>query len=115
MHDPSSQSPEQSDSELEIACQLVIQCDIDGIISYDCNWIPGDEGLIGLASVFYKVLADNFGDEIFEEIKKECVLNNNEADYMTVVNLINNKAEVASSEKKDDDDVVVPPDQVFPI
>lgn len=115
MQDPFSQSPEPSDDQADVVCMLSIHCDSNGIVSYDCNWANGDDGLIGLASIFYKVLAENFGEEIFEEIKKECVLNNNEADYITVVNLINNRAEVKSSENKNDDDVVVPPDQVFPI
>lgn len=118
MHDPFSQSQEPSDDDGEdtgIACQLVVQCDTDGMVSYDCNWLPGDSGVIGLASIFYKLLIDNFGEEIFEEIKKDCVLNNNEADYLTVVNLINNRAQQKQEQGQTDDDVVVPPDQVFPI
>jgi hypothetical protein len=117
MQDPFSQSQEPLDDEENagVSCQLVIQCDTDGVVGYDCNWLPGDSGIVGLASIFYKLLIDNFGEEIFEEIKKDCVLNNNEADYLTVVNLINNRAEQVKQDRQTDDDVVVPPDQVFPI
>jgi len=113
MQEPSSQpqDPSETESDSDVSCQLIIQADLDGIVGYSCDWIPGEEGLIGLASIFYKLLVDNFGEQVFEEIKQQCVLNNAEEDYITIVSLINSKTKPRES----DNDVVVPPDQIFNI
>ena len=112
MKEQSSQPLEQSTGK-SVSCELIIQADNEGTVAYSCNWIPGDDGLVGLASIFYKILIENFGDDIFKEIKNECVLNNTEADYATVVNLINDHAQKAMTKSTNGNDVVVPPDQVF--
>ena len=109
-----SPQPQEPSGDKTVSCELIIQSDTDGIVEYNCNWISGEEGLIGLASIFYKLLIENFGEEIFKEIKNECVINSNEADYVTVVNLINSQAQ-KNTKTENGNDVVVPPDQVFNI
>ena len=114
MQNQSSRPPEASGTDTDNAtCELIVQANADGSVGYQCNWIPGEDGLIGLASIFYKLLIENFSEDIFKEIKDECVSNNSEADYATVVNLINNHAQNAMASNTNGNNVVVPPDQVF--
>lgn len=114
MQHQSCQSQDQfEDENTEFSAQLVITVDKQGFVSYSCDWTPGENGIIGLASIFYKLLLDNFSEEILQEIKQQCVLNNSEADYMAVISLINNYD--SKFKKQDDDQVVVAPDQVYRI
>lgn len=110
----SCQSQDQFDNEeSELAAQLVIAVDKNGLVSYNCDWIPGESGIIGLATIFYKLLLDNFSQEILQEIKQQCVLNGGESDYIAVIDLINSYD--SKVKKPDDDQVVIPPDQVYRI
>lgn len=114
MQHQSCQSPDPFDDQnAEFSAQLNITVDKNGFVSYNCDWIPGESGIIGLASIFYKFLFDNFSEEILQEIKQQCVLNNSEADYMAVINLINSYD--AKVRKNDEDQVVISPDQVYRI
>ena len=110
MQNQSHQPLDQSNNK--VACELLIQSDVNGVVEFNCHWVPGDDGLIGLASIFYKLLIENFGEDIFKEIKNECVINNNEADYAAVVKLIDNHAQ-KNIKGQSISDVAVPPDQVF--
>jgi len=106
-----------SNPHQDFEAKLEIRVDKEGVLSYNCDWEPGDEGLIAVASIFYKIMVDNLCSEILEEIKQQCVISDSEADYMAVINLINAQLDdqKSSSEGTSDDDVVVPPDQVFNI
>ena len=108
----SCQSQDQSE-DTELSAQLNIFVDKNGFISYNCDWVPGEDGIIGLASIFYKLLLDNFSEEILLEIKQQCVLNNSEADYMAIISLINSYS--AKIKNGDEDQVVISPDQVYRI
>lgn len=110
----SCQSQDQFDNEdSELSAQLVIAVDKKGFVSYNCDWIPGENGVVGLATIFYKLLLDNFSEEILQEIKQQCVLNDSESEYIAVINLINSYD--SKVKKPDDDQVVIPPDQVYRI
>jgi hypothetical protein len=112
----SSQSPDQfeegSNNE-NISAQLTITVDNQGFISYNCDWTPGENGIVGLASIFYRLLLANFSEEILLEIKQQCVSNDSEADYIAIINLINSYD--SKLNKNDDNQVVIAPDQVYRI
>jgi hypothetical protein len=75
------------------------------------NWQPTTEGLYGAACIFYKLLAGNLSEQIFNEIKDQCVLNNNQSDYFAILQIINKLASL-DNENKDDNELVVRPDQL---
>ncbi len=110
MQNPSSPHQE-SDAKLEI------RVDKQGFVSYNCDWEPGESGLIGIASIFYKLMVDDLCWEILEEIKQQCVLNDNEDEYAAMAGLLNAKIDKdeTSSKTTGENSVVVSPDQVFNI
>lgn len=117
MKDQSSLPPDQFeyDAEDKLAF-LVIGVDSEGIIDYNAHWQPEENGLLAIASIFYKLIIENLPLQILEEIKEQCVLNDNQGDYLAILELINNFSEQRlNSMKGDDDNIVVPPDQVFNI
>tara|TARA_R110000824_G_scaffold140403_1_gene306264 strand:- start:3 stop:344 length:342 start_codon:yes stop_codon:yes gene_type:complete len=110
MSNQSSNNQEQPLNSEEVAAKLTIFVDNEGNIAYNCDWEPTEEGLIGVASIFYKILIDELPTKIFEEMKGQCVLNNAESDFMAIEGLLHQYAAL------DDDDsngsVVVPPDKI---
>ena len=111
----SDQSNNLKDFDGNIQSILTILVDNEGIVQYNCDWAEGDEGLIAMASIFYKILVDNLPMQILEEIKEQCVLNGKEGDYMALVSLINNNLDDTPKEEDVDNDICIPPDQIFNI
>lgn len=110
----SEQYNESQDVE-NILASLAIVIDQDGTVRYNCDWQPGEEGLVAVSALFYKIMIDGLPAEILEEIKQQCVLDNNEGDYATIVGLINSHVDEKETTSKSSDDIVVPPDKVFNI
>tara|TARA_R100001443_G_scaffold4277_2_gene12594 strand:+ start:4546 stop:4893 length:348 start_codon:yes stop_codon:yes gene_type:complete len=115
MNKPSSDSQEAYiNSEEEIAAKLSVFVDNEGEIMYNCDWEPTQEGLIGIASIFYKLLIDDLSDQIFEEVKAQCVSNNTEEDFMAIDNLIKAYSSTQTATNSNDE-LVVPPDRIMNI
>jgi hypothetical protein len=112
MYNQLSNNPDRpaSDSE-EVCSKLTIFVDKEGDIAYNCDWEPTEEGLMGVASIFYKLLVDDMPMKIFDEIKAQCVLNNAENDFIAIENLIQQYSTLEGT--SDQDDVVVPPDRII--
>ena len=107
MNKPSSDSQEAYiNSEEEIAAKLSVFVDNEGEIMYNCDWEPTQEGLIGIASIFYKLL--------IEEVKAQCVSNNTEEDFMAIDNLIKAYSSTQTATNSNDE-LVVPPDRIMNI
>tara|TARA_Y100001973_G_C5176504_1_gene322303 strand:+ start:1237 stop:1593 length:357 start_codon:yes stop_codon:yes gene_type:complete len=118
MNTQSSNDPEAYENidPEEISAKLILYVDNQGEIMYNCDWEPTQEGLIGMASIFYKLLVEDLSSEIFKEIKAECVSTNTEQDFMTIHNLIDVYASQQEEVKSEsDDNVVVPPDRIMNI
>jgi len=116
MNPSSSMNPEDyiEIPDEEIAAQLTIYVTEDGELMYNCDWQPGEGGLIGVASIFYQLLSDNLSEQIFEEIKTQCVSNNKEEDFMSISSLL----KIHDTEDQmpiANEDVCVPPDRVMNI
>ena len=112
MHDPLTNNQDLSHNDInskEIASKLVISVDNAGSISYNCDWEPTEEGLIGVASILYKLLLDDLAIKIFEEIKSQCVLNNTETDFAAIESMMQ---QYSILNHKDSEEVVVPPDKM---
>lgn len=118
MQEPFNQSPDPSD-EIKIDDKLAfmfIAVDEEGIIDYNVKWEPGETGLLAISSLFYKLIIDNLPLEMLEQIREQCVLNDNEGDYLSILNVINKLSEKRLDNiQGDDDSIVIPPDQVFNI
>tara|TARA_R110000824_G_scaffold9932_9_gene44133 strand:+ start:3559 stop:3915 length:357 start_codon:yes stop_codon:yes gene_type:complete len=118
MQEPSSDNPEPyiEIDENEIAAKLSIFVDNDGEVMYNCDWEPTQEGIIGVASIFYKLLVDNLSDQILEEVRSQCVSNGAEDDFMAIGDLIKiYSSQQANSPESIDNDVVIPPDRIINI
>lgn len=118
MQEPSNQSPDQSDEVItdDKLAFLFISVDEDGLIDYNVKWEPGENGLLAISSIFYKLIIDNLPLEMLEQIREQCVLNDNEGDYLSMLNVINKLSEKRLENiQGDDDSIVIPPDQVFNI
>jgi hypothetical protein len=90
----------------------MISVDKDGIIEYNADWQPSEDGIVSIGSIFYKLLLDNLPEQMLEEIKQKCIVNNMDAEYIAIANIIGNLLEEKNNEV---DSVVVPPDKVFHI
>ena len=110
MNNQSSNNQEHFLNSEEVAAKLTISVDNEGNIAYNCDWEPTEEGLIGVASIFYKVLVDELPVKIFEEMRGQCVLNNAESDFMAIENLL--QQYIAIDSDSNDESVVVPPDKI---
>ena len=116
MSQSSSMNPEGyiEIDENDMAAQLVIYVTNEGEVMYNCDWKPEEEGLMGIASIFYKLLSENLSEQILAEIKTECVSNNNTEDFISISNLMQ---VYSATQNKDEtnDEVVVPPDRIMNI
>ena len=116
MSQSSSMNPEDyiEIDENDMAAQLVIYVTNEGEVMYNCDWKPEEEGLMGIASIFYKLLSENLSEQILAEIKTECVSNNNTEDFISISNLMG-AYDATQGKDKASDEVVVPPDKIMHI
>ena len=113
MEEQSSDSQDHYNiDEEDTAAKLGIYVDNNGEIMYNCDWEPTQEGLLGIASIFYKLLADDLAAQIFQEVKQQCVSTNTEQDFMAISSIIANSYEEDETKRSSDDEVVVPPDRI---
>ena len=110
MSNQSSNNQEQPLNSEEVAAKLTIFVDNEGNIAYNCDWEPTEEGIIGVASIFYKILIDELPAKIFEEMRGQCVLNNAESDFMAIEELLHQYMALDSDDSNES--VVVPPDKI---
>lgn len=118
MQEPSNQYQDQSDEIIidDKLAFLFLSVDHSGNIDYNVKWEPGEEGLLAIATIFYKLLIENLPLEMLEQIREQCVLSDNEGDYLAILNIINKFSEQRLGNiQGDDDNIVIPPDQVFNI
>jgi hypothetical protein len=113
-----SSSPNQDHyietDESDISAKLTIYVTHDGELMYNCDWEPEEEGLVGVASIFFKLLSDNLPEQILEEIKIQCVSTNKEEDFIAIGNLLKIYNSMQDTDRESDE-VVVPPDKVMHI
>jgi hypothetical protein len=121
MSDQSSQHPDPQVSEEELVEELknassyfIVLTDQEGNMNYRVDWQATDSAIIGIASIFFSLMFDRLSFKIFEEIKQQCVLNDAESDYLSMLKIINELAESANLTNDNEDNkgsVVIPPDQ----
>ena len=100
--------------ESDVSAKLTIYVTNDGELMYNCDWEPSEEGLVGVASIFFKLLSDNLSEQILEEIKTQCVSSNKADDFIAIGNLLKIYNSMQDNDKGSDE-VIVPPDKVMHI
>ena len=119
MNKHSSDSPDQFLSgfnEDETVSKIEINIDKEGQISYNCDWQPNAEGIGGVSAILYKLLLSDLSLKIFDEIKAQCVLNDNEEDFRMIEDTIRRYSILDDNTQENnisDDEVVVPPDKIL--
>ena len=109
------QSPNDNDLEKTVS-KIEIYIDKEGQIGYNCDWESSDEGIGGISGILYKLLLSDLAIKIFDEIKAQCVLNDNEEDFRIIEDTIRRYSildEDVSLDNNNDDEIVVPPDQIL--
>ena len=75
-------------SSEDLLAQLTITISKDEEFGYTCDWEPTESGISALASIFYGIGYDDLIEKILNELRKQCVLEGNEEDFLTIVQTI---------------------------
>lgn len=76
------------DSKLPVS-QLLIYTESDGSVYFSCDWMDSENAKIGISTILYKLSTGELVDEIMDNIKSQCVLENREEDYEKISTLYN--------------------------
>lgn len=100
----SFQEPVEDLPDEDIAAQLLVSCDSEGNISYECDW--GDDPN-AVAIILYKMLEGSLGSDILKHLSSQCVLHDKSEDYQLIQSFISDR--FMKEHKEDDNEVVVSP------
>jgi hypothetical protein len=101
---------EDQQSEANLICQLLVYTEEDGSIYFTCDWESSEYGTTSLAAMLYRLSEGALIDEVMDNLKSQCVLEDREADYDKIYNLFSNlKALKESVDELSSDNIVVNP------
>ena len=103
------EDPEAFDDNLS---ELRIIVDRNGEITFNCNWDSTPEGINAISAVFFGLAYNDLADKILNHLKAQCVLEDNEEDFVSIVEaikmlILQNEREIAANQQ--DDSLVVTP------
>lgn len=75
-------------AEEDFVAQLTVAVSQSGEFIFGCDWEPSEMGIKGVASIFYGIDREKLIEQILSHLKSQCVLEGNEEDFLSVVNLI---------------------------
>ena len=75
-------------SSEDLLARLTITVSRDEEFGYTCDWDSTDSGTGALASIFYGIGYDDLIEKILNELRKQCVLEGNEEDFLIIVQTI---------------------------
>jgi hypothetical protein len=91
-------------------CQLLVYTEEDGNIYFTCDWENSDDAITSIGAMLYRLSEGELIEEIMDNLKSQCVLEDREKDYEKISNLYNNlKSLKRSVEELSEDSVVVNP------
>jgi hypothetical protein len=91
-------------------CQLLVYTEEDGNIYFTCDWSDSTEAKTSMGAMLYRLTDGELVDEILNNLKSQCVLEDREEDYQKISAIYTNlKALKKSVEDLSQDDVVVDP------
>ena len=91
-------------------CQLLVYTEEDGNVYFTCDWADSGDATASFAAMLYRLTDGKLVDEILDNLKSQCVLEDREDDYQKISAIYSNlKALKQSVEDFSQDDVVVNP------
>tara|TARA_B100001094_G_scaffold324830_1_gene378064 strand:- start:969 stop:1328 length:360 start_codon:yes stop_codon:yes gene_type:complete len=97
----SSYQEDPYSSKDELIAQLTININKNEEFGYTCDWDSTDKGIEAISSIFYGIAYDDLMEKILKELKEQCVLEDNEEDFLSILDTI--KDFVMSTEKNKDE------------
>ena len=93
--------------------QLTVAVSQDGEFIFGCDWEPNESGLRAVSSIFYGITHDELTDQILNELKSQCVLEDKQDDFLAIVELIGTLIKKDNNSRGGSDQLAVPPRNVF--
>tara|TARA_R110000824_G_scaffold274367_1_gene463071 strand:- start:2013 stop:2360 length:348 start_codon:yes stop_codon:yes gene_type:complete len=91
-------------------CQILVYTEEDGNIYFSCDWDSSEDAVTSLGAMLYRLSEGELIDEIIDNLKSQCVLEEREEDYDKIYNLFNNlKSLKESVDDLSEDKVVMNP------
>jgi hypothetical protein len=91
-------------------CQLLVYTEEDGNIYFSCDWSEIDEASTSLGAMLYRLSDGELVNEILNNLKSQCVLEDREGDYDKISTVYSNLKELKKTvEEISEDSVVVDP------
>lgn len=96
---------DQEAIEGDFAAQLTIAVSQSGEFIFGCDWEPNEAGIKAVASIFYGIAYEQLTEQILGHLKSQCVLEDNQEDFLSIVNLLQQSISKNSSGQA----IAVPP------
>jgi len=97
-------------SDNKIISSLLIYTEEDGSIYFSCDWSDVNEAQMSIGTMLYKLKEGGLVEEIMENLKSRCVLEDRAEDYEKILTLYNSlKILKDSTSEVSKDEVVIKP------
>jgi len=101
----------------ECLAEIKIFVDENGEIKFNCSWEPDDVGVYSIASIFFGLAYNDLAEQILNNLKSQCVLEDNEEDFFKMIEfirefIIEREGESAANDIADESLVVSPRDVI---
>jgi hypothetical protein len=105
---------DQEAIEEDFVAQLTVAVSQDGEFIFGCDWEPNEAGIKAVASIFYGITHDQLTEQILNELKSQCVLEDKTDDFLEIIELIGSLINKdGNSRGGSDQSIAVPPRNVF--
>ena len=75
-------------TEEDSVAQLTVAVSQSREFVFGCDWEPSETGVKAVASIFYGFAHEQLTEQILSHLKSQCVLEGNQEDFLSIVNLI---------------------------
>jgi len=79
---------DQEATEEDFVAQLTVAVSQSGEFIFGCDWEPNETGVGAVASIFYGITHQQLIEQILSHLKSQCVLEDNQEDFLSIVNLM---------------------------
>ena len=98
----------QSDSN--ITSQLLIYTEEDGNTYFSCDWVDSEEAKMAVGTILYRLANGELVDEIIDNIKSRCVLEDRREDYEKIFSFYSSlRILKGSQDENSKEEVVISP------
>jgi len=101
-------------TEEDFVSQLTIAVSKEGEFIFGCDWEPNETGRRAMASIFYGIAHEQLSEQILDQLKSQCVLEDREDDFLAIIQFIGSLINKDDNLKGgSDQSIAVPPRSVF--